>query len=135
MLPSPRRSEPENDRPALRFYGRRAGHAAGRRRPDRAYAGFSWVTAGLPRVTPSGRATRLRDRIRDPGRRGADRRLAAAHDVDLAAGVPHCGRAAVVLDRLRNGIRREHRASVRGRRTKRSRSTCATSRRFRSPFR
>ena len=48
----------------------------------------------------------------DPRRQRADRRLAAAHAVDHAAGVPHRRRPAAVLDRLRNGVRRAHRAAV-----------------------
>jgi len=57
-------------------------------------------------------AARDADRGSNPCRERAGRRLAVAHALDRFARLPHRRRITVVLDRIRNGVRRAHRAPV-----------------------
>ena len=114
---SGRRNAPPGTKNAARFSHLGAGDAAGRGRSDRPHPGLPRdhrrPAAGGPAQR---RGPRLPDRVRDPDRRGTGRRLAVAHALDLAPGLPHRGRAAVVLDRERDGVRRAHHAPVGDRR-------------------
>jgi len=111
--PEPPQTSTLSDTHAARISHLRARHIACRGRPDRPRSVLPRDHARLAATRAAQRGAACdTDRGSDPRRQRAGRRLAVAHALDRFACLPHCRRVTVVLNRVRNGVRRAHRAPV-----------------------